>query len=492
MSEHMKSTIHQIVENDNIPSPPTVAARLLELVARPDSRMDEITKVLSADPKLSAKLIDYCNSPIVATKRETSSLQQAVTVLGMRTVRLLSLSFSLMDTRGGNGFPYEDFWRNSLAEAIASKQLAKYLDRNAEEVFLLGLVFNIGLIGIGNAFADEIRERFGERGIFDSLTPEIEQEIAGASRYEIGGSLLEKWHFPDEMVNVLRNFDPCDLDAETEIYYVGQEIGAILTSRRADARRISEARKTATALLGIEDDVFSELFDSMLEEWRGYEGLFDFEAIEFESIHELESRARDSIMEISLGLERKVAEMTQQQEELRAMAMVDSLTRLKNRSAYDLEVEGILDLHRRHARSFGMIIADIDHFKAFNDEYGHTAGDNVLKEVASCLDTNSRQYDTVYRFGGEEFAVVVADCNYDATVRVAERLRAAVEALDVEYDGERLRVTASFGVCWVENGSLDKIESLFNQADANLYEAKRQGRNRCVAAKSTPMTAMLN
>ncbi|MEL6109309.1 MAG: GGDEF domain-containing protein [Planctomycetota bacterium] len=488
----MKPTIQQIVENDNIPSPPTVAARLLELVARPDSRMDEITKVLSADPKLSAKLIDYCNSPIVATKRETSSLQQAVTVLGMRTVRLLSLSFSLMDTRGGNGFPYEDFWRNSLAEAIAAKQLAKHLDRNPEEVFLLGLVFNIGLVGIGSVFAEEIDARFGENGILESLTTDVEREIAGASRYEIGGSLLEKWHFPDEMIEVLRNFDPCNLSAETEVYYVGQEIGGLLMSQKPDVRKISEARKTAEALLGMDNEKFDDLFDLMLEEWRGYENLFDFETIQFESIKELENRARESIMEISLGLERKVAEMTQQQEELRAMAMVDSLTRLKNRSAYDLEVEGILDLHRRHGRSFGMIVADIDNFKAFNDEYGHTAGDNVLKEVASCLDSHSRQYDTVYRFGGEEFAVVVADCDYEATERVCERLRSAVEALQVEYDGARLRVTASFGACWVEHGMLDKIESLFNQADANLYEAKRQGRNRCVCAKSTPVAALLN
>ncbi|MEO1525817.1 MAG: diguanylate cyclase [Planctomycetota bacterium] len=487
----MKPTIQQIVENDNIPSPPTVAARLLELVGRPDSRMDEITKVLSADPKLSAKLIDYCNSPIVATKRETSSLQQAVTVLGMRTVRLLSLSFSLMDTRGGNGFPYEEFWRNSLADAIAVKQVAKHLDRNPEEAFLLGLVFNIGLIGIGSAFADEISARFGDKSVFDSLTPEVEQEIAGSSRFVVGGSLLERWHFPSEMVNTLKHFDPCDLSAETEPFYVGQEIGSLLVCRRADARKISEAKKTAEALLGIDNEQFDALFDSMLEEWRGYEGLFDFEAIEFESIRDLESRARDSIMEISLGLERKVEEMARQQEELRAMAMVDSLTRLKNRSAYDLEVEGVLDLHRRHARSFGMIVADIDHFKAFNDEFGHTTGDNVLKEVAACLDSNSRQYDTVYRFGGEEFAVVVADCDYDATLRVAERLRSAVESLEVDFEGERLHVTASFGVCWVENGMLDKIESLFNQADANLYEAKRQGRNRIVAGKAMPM-ALLN
>ena len=483
---NMNPIIQQIVQHDDIPSPPTVAARLLELVSKPDARIDEIAKVLSADPKLSAKLIDYCNSPIVATKRPTSSLQQAVTVLGMRTVRLLSLSFSLMDTRGGNGFPYEAFWRKSLADAIAAKQLARFCGKNPDECFLLGLVFNIGLVGIGTACGDDVRQRFGESGDFDALTPEVEQECVGASRYEIGGHLLEDWNFPSEMVQTVKRFDPCDLESDTEMFYVSQELGSLVLSPEPDPRKIRETRKTAEALLEVGNETFDGIVDAMLEEWRGYEGLFDFEAIPFESIKDLENRARESIVAISLHMEKTINELTEKQEELRELAMIDSLTRLKNRSAYDQEVGGILELHHRHGRSFGMILADIDEFKMFNDRYGHAAGDQVLRAVAECLDGHSRKYDTVYRFGGEEFAVIVSDCDYDPTIRVAERLRVAVEALEVDYEGEMLSVTASFGVCWVENGWISKIEDLFNQADANLYEAKRAGRNQCMAARSSP------
>ena len=481
----MNPSIKKIIEHDNIPSPPTVAARLVDLVGRPDSSIVEITKVLSADPKLSAKLIDYCNSPMVATNREISSLQQAVTLLGLRTLRLLSLSFSLMDTKGNSGFPYESFWRNSLGMAIASKLLARHLRRSPDECFLLGLVFNIGLIGIGNNFEEELAERFEGEDLFHSITPDQERDIANASRYEIGAALLSHWNFPEEMVTVLDEYDPCNLSATAEMYYVAQKIGSLLLSEKADERQIRDARKTAEALLEIEEENFNNLFNSMVDEWKGYETLFDFETIAIESISDLEMQAKESMMQISLGMERTITQMTEEQEELRALAMVDSLTRLKNRSAYDAEVQGILDLHRRHKRSFGMIIADIDHFKTFNDEYGHAAGDCVLRAVAECLDANSRQYDTVYRFGGEEFAVVVTDCEFDSTANVAERLRAAVEELKVEYDGQPLNVTASFGVCWVGEGKLEKIENLFNEADANLYEAKRAGRNRCVAGRAT-------
>ena len=119
----MNEYLEKIVNNDKIPSPPAVAARLLDLVTQPDASVNEITKVLGADPKLSARLINYCNSPIVGSKRSISSLQQAVMVLGIRKLRLLSLSFSLMDTQGESDFDYDDFWRNSLATAIAAKLL---------------------------------------------------------------------------------------------------------------------------------------------------------------------------------------------------------------------------------------------------------------------------------------------------------------------------------------------------------------------------------
>ena len=135
-ADSMNSEIAKILDCENIPSPPSVAARLLELVSCPDVKVNEITDVLSADPKLSAKLIGYCNSPVVSPSRPVTSLQQAVTLLGMRSLRLLSLSFSVMDTRGCDGFPYDEFWRRSLGTAIAAKRLAKFSDRDPDECFL--------------------------------------------------------------------------------------------------------------------------------------------------------------------------------------------------------------------------------------------------------------------------------------------------------------------------------------------------------------------
>lgn len=489
----MNPNLAKIVDGENMPSPPTIAAKLLDLVNQPDARIADITKVISADPKLSAKLIDYCNSPIVASARTVSSLQQAIPLLGMRTLRLLSLSFSLMDTQGQAGFPYQEFWRRSLATAIAAKLIAKQAEQNADECFLLGLVFNIGAMGIGSAYSQELGERFENDDLLDKLTTEIEREVSGANRYEVGACLLQKWNFPANMIEVLQSYNVEDPNQTTKLFCVSQEVGKLLLSIEPSNRDIYGVRKTAEEMLGIGEDQFSELFDRMIEEWKGYETLFKFESIAFDSISELESRARESMVQISLGMERTIREMSEQQQELRELALLDGLTQLKNRSAFDAEVFQVSNEFRRESKSFGLIIADIDHFKSFNDTYGHAAGDTVLRAVADCLKANCREYDTVYRFGGEEFVILVGDCDYESTLSVAERLRKAIEEMQVEFAGNALCVTTSLGICWVDRGRHDGFNVLFEKADASLYEAKRKGRNTCVAiSASATANPMIN
>ena len=482
----MNPQIAKIVDGENMPSPPTIAAKLLELVSQPDARIADITKVISADPKLSARLIDYCNSPLVASSRVVSSLQQAIPLLGMRTLRLLSLSFSVMDTRGDDGFPYQDFWRRSLASAIAAKLIAKHAEQNADESFLLGLVFNIGAMGIGTAYAKELHQRFGTAKMLDALTEEVERELCDATRYEVGACLLTKWHFPDEMVKSIECYSEDQGCPTSRLFLVSQRIALLMLSTEPNAEHLAEIRQQAEDLLGINAEQFGILFDEMIAEWNGYEALFKFDSIEYDSIHDLEARAKDAMMRISLGMERTIREMSEQHNELRELALLDGLTQLKNRSAFDAEAIQVSSELRRDAKSFGVIIVDIDHFKDFNDQYGHAAGDAVLREVAECLRHSCRQYDMVYRFGGEEFVVVVGDCDYESTLMVGERLRKKVETLQVAFEENCLCVTISLGICWVESGRHDGFDQVFQKADASLYEAKRRGRNNCVAVAWSP------
>ncbi|SEQ29073.1 diguanylate cyclase [Devosia sp. YR412] len=155
-------------------------------------------------------------------------------------------------------------------------------------------------------------------------------------------------------------------------------------------------------------------------------------------------------------------------------ALTDPLTTLPNRRAFERGIAGL----RLDNKESALLILDLDHFKLVNDSHGHAAGDYVLQQVSMILRANMRNRDLLSRLGGEELAVLLPDTGAIKAQEIAERLRASIEALDIHWEGQTIKITASFGVA-VAPGVMPSNE-LFVQADAALYAAKRSGRNRVV------------
>lgn len=162
--------------------------------------------------------------------------------------------------------------------------------------------------------------------------------------------------------------------------------------------------------------------------------------------------------------------------ELEKLALLDNLTQLANRNFIEREIQSRFEEKKRFNVPFGILFMDIDHFKRFNDTYGHDVGDAVLKFVANTLVANSRPFDLYGRWGGEEFIGIVRNINEADLKNLGNRLRSLVENAYIDHEGERLRVTISIGATLVGGG--DTIESLFKRADTLLYRSKSAGRNR--------------
>lgn len=173
-------------------------------------------------------------------------------------------------------------------------------------------------------------------------------------------------------------------------------------------------------------------------------------------------------------------------ESLYRRAIVDDLTGVASRGHFDVRLTQEINRIRVYGhRSLGLVMLDVDRFKEFNDRYGHQTGDRVLRELGLTLQRQIRNVDLAARYGGEEFVVVLLEIDAERVLEVAERLRAAVEALRItpaNGKGE-LRVTASFGASCFPEDATDKTE-LIHLADQALYKAKALGRNRVVAARS--------
>jgi diguanylate cyclase (GGDEF)-like protein len=176
-----------------------------------------------------------------------------------------------------------------------------------------------------------------------------------------------------------------------------------------------------------------------------------------------------------------LARLVETELELRLLATTDYLTGALSRRAFRQEVERAIALAVRNRHELSCIAFDLDHFKAINDEHGHTAGDTVLRStVESCMG-QLRKYDLLGRLGGEEFAVLLPHAGLTEACTVAEKLRSAIEQqAGIGTSSPDLRVAASFGIAAIGPSCVD-IDALLEHADKALYAAKEGGRNRCVA-----------
>ena len=161
-------------------------------------------------------------------------------------------------------------------------------------------------------------------------------------------------------------------------------------------------------------------------------------------------------------------------------ALRDPLTNTGNRIAMDQTLKRETEMSRRHLQPLSLLMLDIDHFKRINDNHGHSAGDDVLKAVAASIKNQLRNVDMVFRFGGEEFLILLSNTSREAAAMVGERLRFAVQAEDYLADGHVTELTVSLGCSTLLPG--ESAESLLRRADSALYVAKREGRNRLAMA----------
>ena len=173
------------------------------------------------------------------------------------------------------------------------------------------------------------------------------------------------------------------------------------------------------------------------------------------------------------------AAVTIEKADLYRMAITDELTNLYVRRYFNRRLDAEMRRHDRYRIPLSLLMLDIDHFKHFNDTYGHDAGDRVLQTVSDTLKAKSRTVDVVARYGGEEFAILLPETEAEGAVRAGERFRQAVEAAVLDYEGKQLSVAVSAGVCEVAEHTKSSKE-LLRHADIAMYRAKGTGRNRVV------------
>ncbi len=206
--------------------------------------------------------------------------------------------------------------------------------------------------------------------------------------------------------------------------------------------------------------------------------------------------AASSIKEGSLNIQDEmlrnaeaVQELRKQLQEAQAEALTDELTQIGNRKAFNNAIEELILEAQEAPESLCLILCDIDHFKQFNDTYGHLVGDSVLRYFANTMQKDKKETETICRYGGEEFAILLINSSLEKAIERAHNIRKAIQSahLKRKNSSEPLKtITASFGVACYQGGT-ETAQEFIDRADKALYQAKNSGRNCVIDEKQLPI-----
>jgi two-component system cell cycle response regulator len=510
-SNRVREILRLLDQDRDLPTLSPVVEKVLQRVNDEKVSIKELAEIIKNDVSLSFKILKVVNSAFYGFPRKISTLTQAMVILGLAAVKNLALSMSILEifvqesTRVKDAKGFRVFWERSLFAAVAARRLALLMKHpNEEEVFIAALLQDIGvLLLIKHMPADyyDVMNK-AQRSASDMVA--LEEETFGINHAVLGEFLANKWRLPRTLtIPILRHHNP-DIAPEsfdpeersvyqlTVYVYLSNLISSIFYEEyRSD--RVEYLKGCAQKYLKINSQVMEDLLNGLADEVKQVAEFFGLPLEGTQSYSQLLMAANIALGKINLTYEqlnreliaakRRAEELAEQLAEanrkLQEMANVDGLTQIFNRRVFQNLITREFYRSHRYGHPLSCIMIDLDHFKLINDNEGHLVGDQVLREVAGLLHRNLRKTDFLARYGGEEFVVILPEADTKAGSILAEKLRRAIEGFNFDIEGRHVKVTISLGIStFSEAFPISNEEELVQRADANLYLAKRYGRNR--------------
>jgi len=483
--------LNQIRQCQSLPTLPAVAVQVLELVRDPEADIPKLARLVSKDPALSSKILRTVNSSFYSRPNKISKLTQALSLLGLQTVRVLVLGFSLVrnvKNYKNKGFKPLDYWRRSIYSATAALTLAQKLHLELqEETFVAALLMDIGMLVLDEICGEQYG-RLNEKARSHADLIKLEDAAFQANHGEVSGALAEMWGLPPVLtIPMAYHHRPDGVEDETlqslaRVCYLAGRCADVFVDEVA-AGAINEIRTFCQQHHGMGDADCDALLDQICRRTGEIAPLFDITLNAGVSYEAILKRANDSIIQLTLVTQEQAR---QEKTQLQEQAATDQLTGLANRGRFDEFLSEQFAAAQASARPLALLMVDLDGFKGINDQHGHPAGDAVLQLLAKLVRASARPQDLAARFGGDEMALLMVGLSRPEALSLAEALRREIAARPVDFGRLSMPVTASVGVAVFEPGMpFREPAHLLKAADMALYAAKSAGRN-CVRAFSLP------
>jgi diguanylate cyclase (GGDEF)-like protein len=483
----------RLVNCKTLPSIPAVVMKVVDMCSDDNISLGQIAKVLGRDPALSATVLKVANSAYYWVATEVKTIDRAVCTLGINATLSLVLSYSfvrIMHSKDKQGFDYSYYWQRSVITAVAARTMDKWSHPvHREELFLAGLLQDIGMLVLGEAMPDKYGPLILTAKRDHTQLVLLEKELLGADHSKVGAWLLESWNLPEDLrLSLAYSHEPQsnpkkEIQGYINVTALAGDIAEIWTNP-ATIDATSRANESAAGLLKMTADNFNLIIGQTAESIPEVTSYLNIDIGGEKRIGELLDRAREALINLNLQAQQQMMQMQD-------LALHDALTSLYNRGYLEKVLPQYMDAATKMKQPLSIIFVDLDHFKDINDQHGHPAGDAILVAVAKILKSVMRASDVVARYGGEEFVCVLPNADERVACMVSDRLRGSIASKPLATDmGIELEVTASLGCAtYSVEHPYENHTALLEEADRCLYAAKRAGRNRVVTSNILQLEA---
>ena len=481
----------------NLPSPPAIANKIIELSSCETSGLGDVADVVELDPALSAKLMRMANSPLYAKQRKIENLRQAITLFGLEGTLNIALSFSLKHTGKeikNSGLDYNLYWKRSLAAAMLCQEIGQRLAGcSKDSTFLAGLLQDIGMLALDKA-KPELYQQLDDTQKHHEQLCRHEIEELSCDHSAVGAWLLSEWHLPAKIYEpVAASHATISADSLDDTPDISKAVACsclladIFVSEDKDVQEVMlDAVHKAESITSISHIEFRHIIESVSANYSELANMFDIEVENPCILEFISEQAKEVLILRNLNkiketehLQEAAAQLKSKAIELEEESRRDSLTKLHNRRHFDEAIKIEFEISRKHRWPMGVIFVDLDFFKRINDTYGHEAGDEVLIQVSQILLNCMRDTDIVARYGGEEFTILLPGINQEGVEIACNRIVNSFHNQSIHLkNGNVVHVTVSAGgVVYQGEPYYKDWSELISAADKAVYHAKENGRD---------------
>jgi diguanylate cyclase (GGDEF)-like protein len=507
--EDIMSAINKLVKNDiRLPSPPSIAIRILEAAKKDNASYDELSKIIMSDPALAVKTLKAANSSFYGLSQRVDSLKKALSVLGLDAMKNIALSFVIANEMRGHtegSFDFDFFWKRSVTAAVAADLAASSIENKNDDAFVTGLLQDIGIAIMYFCRKDDYLKVLDKKRLSESAVEVVEKEFFGFDHQELGFEVLKEWGLPENIYMPIRyhhNITDCPgkYERSTDVVHISDKISSVYHGSHSSDKITAINNVLGEKYKKSQGDI-QTLIDLAAKNSIEMLSLFEIDPADMKPYSQILQEANEELGKLNLSFQQFLIKYKEERdraealarslkianEKLSSLALLDGLTGLYNHMHFQEQLDREFERALRYKRPFSLLMLDLDHFKKINDSYGHRIGDLVLKKIAALIEENVRKNDIAARYGGEEFAIIAPETDLKGAAVLAERIRASLEKTEIPADSFTIKATISIGVATYVPGKKTATKSdLFDAADSALYESKRNGRNKLSMAIVTP------